>query len=130
MEFDMLQLVTLPTRVSDYSSTVVDHVYVSIQSNQPVTADVIRTTLSDHYATLTSFTSVNSKKEKKPVTKSWLTTESYKALATILGGEDWTPMINLNCEAATEFLETKIIEALDVVAPIKTKQIKEKLGNQ
>ena len=120
----MLQLVTLPTRVSDFSSTVVDHVYVSIQSNQPVTADVIRTTLSDHYATLTSFTSVNSKKEKNTVTKSWLTTESYKALATILGGEDWTPMINLNCEAATEFLETKIIEALDVVAPIKTKHIK------
>jgi len=129
-DYDMLQTVTIPTRVSDYSSTIVDHVYISIQSNQPVTTDVIRTTLSDHYATLTSFTTADSKKEKISVTKRWLTSESYTAIATILGGEDWTPMVNLDCEAATDFLETKIIEALDLVAPIQTKQIKEKLENQ
>ena len=59
-------------------------------------------------------------------TKNFLFSVSYwyKAIATILGGEDWTPMLNLNCEAATNFLETKIIEALDLVTPIQTKQLK------
>ena len=56
--------------------------------------------------------------------------DSYKAIATLLGGEDWSPMENLDCEAATNFLETKIIEALDLVAPIQTKIVKEKLENQ
>ena len=39
-------------------------------------------------------------------------------------------MVNLDCEAATNFLESKIIEALDLVAPIETKIVKEKLENQ
>ena len=39
-------------------------------------------------------------------------------------------MQNLDCEAATNFLETKIIEALDLVTPIQTKILKEKLENQ
>ena len=60
----MLQYVTIPTRVTDYSSTIVDHVYIGIQSTQQVTVDVIRTTLSDHYATLTTFTAIDSKKKK------------------------------------------------------------------
>ena len=45
-------------------------------------------TLSDHYATLTSFTTEDSKKKKVSVTKRWLTNDSYKAIATLLGGED------------------------------------------
>ena len=39
-------------------------------------------------------------------------------------------MQNLDCKAATNFLETKIIEALDLVAPIQTKIVREKLENQ
>ena len=62
MDNDMLQYVTIPTRVTDYSSTIVDHVYIGIQSTQQIAVDVIRTTLSDHYATLTSFTTEDSKK--------------------------------------------------------------------
>ena len=39
MDNDMLQYVTIPTRVTDYSSTIVDHVYIGIQSTQQVTVD-------------------------------------------------------------------------------------------
>ena len=87
-----------------------DHAYIGIQSTQQVTVDVIKTTFSDHYATLTSFTTEDSKKKQISVTKRWLTNDSYKAIATLLGGEDWSPMENLDCEAATNFLETKILK--------------------
>ena len=81
--------------------------YIGIQSTQQVTVDVIRTTISDHYAILTSFTKEESKKKETSVTKRWLTNDSYKAIATLLGGKDWTPMETLDCEAATNFLEAK-----------------------
>ena len=56
--------------------------------------------------------------------------ESYLELATILAATDWSPMEAMNCEDSSEYLESKIKEAMDIVAPIETKIVKNKKENQ
>ena len=39
-----------------------------------------------------------------------------------MGATDWSPMETMSCEDASDYLESKIIEAMDIVAPIETKK--------
>ena len=48
--------------------------------------------------------------------------EAYEYLQILLCHENWTPMRDLNCTEATDYLIDKITKALDVLAPVKTKK--------
>ena len=124
----LIQQVTLPTRVSDNFETLIDHVYTS--SRRKLKVDVITSQISDHYATLTNFLNDKQDRKKVKITKRWFKNESYLELATILAATDWSPMEAMNCEDSSEYLESKIKEAMDIVAPIETKIVKNKKENQ
>ena len=124
----LMQQVTLPTRVAGNSKTLIDHVYT--KSKKTLKTDVVMSTISDHYSTLTRFLSVNQKRKKLKVTKRWFNENSYIDLATILAGTDWQPMEAMNCENSAIYLEDRIKEAMDIVAPIESKTIKNKVENQ
>ena len=49
----LLQQVTLPTRITESTETLIDHVYT--RNSNLITTDVIITDISDHYATLTKY---------------------------------------------------------------------------
>ena len=51
--FDMVQQVTLPTRIQGSSQTIIDHVYV--KAKQQAISNVTMTDISDHFATITHF---------------------------------------------------------------------------
>ena len=126
--FQLIQQVTLPTRVTSNSSTLIDHVYT--KSKRTLKTDVVLTTISDHYATLTSFNDLLVKRKDIKVTKRWFVKDTYDKLATILGATDWTEMSEMSCDQAATHLEMKITEALDIVAPIETKLVKTRIENQ
>ena len=48
----------------------------------------------------------------------------------MLAAIDWSPMEAMNCEDSAEYLESKIKEAMDIIAPIETKIVKNKKENQ
>ena len=122
--FDMVQQVTIPTRIQGSSQTIIDHVYV--KSKQHAISNVIMTDISDHFATtcITQFHRTKVATPSTKVTKRWLTAETYEYLRILLRHENWDQMESMNCETATAFLVDKITEAMDIVAPIETKEIK------
>ena len=128
MDLGLIQHVTLPTRVSDNYETLTDHVYT--KSKKKIKTDMIISRISDHYATLTSFINNKQSRKKTSITKRWFKAESYIELATLLGATDWSPMETMSCEDASNYLESKIIEAMDIVAPIETKKVRNKPENQ
>ena len=69
--FDMVQQVTLPTRIQGSSQTIIDHVYV--KAKQQAISNVIMTNISDHFATITHFQRTKVATPSTKVTKRWLT---------------------------------------------------------
>ena len=108
-----LQQVTLPTRVTDKYSSLIDHVYT--RSKKTLVTDVVLSTISYHYATLTSFVSTKMERKKIKITKRWFTQESYEQIATYLGGMDWAEMDAMNCDNAAIHLNKVITEAMDII---------------
>ena len=116
---DLVQHVTIPTRISVNHRSIIDHVY--IRSRRIMQTDVIMTTISDHFATITKIQDFKRDSPKTKVTKRWFTPETYEYLCILLRHENWTPRRDLNCTEATDFLIDKITEALDLLAPVETK---------
>ena len=79
---------------------------------------------------MTNFINDKQSRKKTSITKRWFKAESYLELATLLGATDWSPMETITCEEASEHLERNIIEAMDKVAPVETKKVKNKPENQ
>ena len=121
------QSVTEPTRITESSKTLIDHVYSNTDS--PPRTNIIMAGLSDHELTYTILpTRVRHKKEF--VTKRWFKPSDYDDVANLLEGVDWNPMITMCADKAAEYLEGKIKNALDEVTPIKTKKVSIKKLNQ
>ena len=62
IQMGFLQQVTLPTRVTDTTASLIDHVYT--RSKRSLVTDVISSDIADHYLTLTSYPKDNPRKEK------------------------------------------------------------------
>ena len=116
-----LQQVTEPTRKTDDSSTLIDHVYS--RSKLSSRSDVIVEDLSDHNLILTTFITWQNKAKKIKITKRWLDDSGYKNLKILLGAEDWSDIKHMTLEQSTDHLIDRITEALDIVAPIETKEV-------
>ena len=123
-----LQQVTLPTRDVNNTSTIIDHVYT--RSNRTLRTDIIKSNLSDHYLTLTSYPKWKIRREKVTITKRWFTQDSYTHIRELLAAESWDEMSITDINKATKYLSDKIKEVLDIVAPIETKTVRIKKVNQ
>ena len=85
--------------------------------------------LSDHELTYTILpTRVRHKKEF--VTKRWFKPSNYDDIATLLEGDDRNPMLKMCPDKEAEYLDGKIKNELDEVAPIQTKKVSIKKLNQ
>ena len=124
VQLGFIQQVTLPTRVTDTSKSLIDHVYT--KSKNTIATDVIASDISDHFLTLTTYSNNSSKRAKTSITKRWLTFDSYAQLQQLLKAENWDCMEAMSLEESTNYLTNKINEGLDIVAPIETKQIGKK----
>ena len=64
------------------------------------------------------------------ITKRWFKGDSYIQIQEILAGEDWSILHSLDAESSANHLIEKIQEAMDIVAPVETKELKKKPINQ
>ena len=87
--YDLLQQVTLPTRMQGLTQTLIDHVYTN--TKQECKSDVIICDILDRYATLTVFLSTKIARSKITITKRCFTDETYEQIKSMLRHESWTP---------------------------------------
>ena len=128
IQLGLLQQVTLPTRVTETTESLIDHVYT--RSKRSLVTDVISSDISDHYLTLTSYPKDNPRKDKTSITKRWLTLDHYPMVKTLLANENWDCMEAMTLDNATAYLSGRIREALDIVAPVETRKMGKKPFNQ
>ena len=122
-----IQRVTLPTRTTDNTKSLFDHVYTKT-SNHPYT-DIIQSDILDHYITITTFPTKSAQIKKQMITKRWFKGDSYIQIQEILAGEDWSILHSLDAESSANHLIEKIQEAMDIVAPVETKELMKKTNN-
>ena len=85
--FDMVQQVTIPTRIQGSCHTIIDHVYV--KAKQQAISNVIMTDISDHFATIIHFHRTKVALPSTKVTKRRLTAETYEYLCILLRHKNW-----------------------------------------
>ena len=118
----MLQQVTNFTRTTDKCRSLIDHVYT--RSKHRSFTDIILADISDHNLLLTQFQNWSLKQSKIKITKRWFDKDSYTNIHTLLGAEDWTCMEGMDVNNSTDHLISRITEAMDIVAPVETKEVK------
>ena len=123
-----IQRVRMPTRTTDNTNSLIDHVYTKTR-NHPFT-DIIQSDISDHYITITTFPTKLAKIKKQMITKRWFKGDSYSQIQEILTGEDWSVIHSMDAESSTNHLIGKIQEAMDIVVPVETKELKKRPINQ
>ena len=119
-----IQQVTLTTRQTSSSNTIIDHVYTDCKTNSM--SDVIVTDISDHYATYTTLQGKIKTKDEIKCTKRWFKVDDYIKLKELLSVEDWSCMNSMSLDRATNHLTERIIAAMDLVAPIESKSFSKK----
>ena len=127
---NLLQQVTLPTRVTDTNATLIDHVYT--RSNKTLQTDVIICDISDHYPTLTKYLNEKAPTKEQKITKRWFKEESYNDIREALEDKEdtWQLMHDLPLDEATNLQHKTIQDILDKVAPIETKTLSNKPINR
>jgi len=85
-----IQRVTKPTRTTDNTESLIDHVYTKSRKH-PYT-DIIISDISDHYITVTTFPNESAKIKKTTITKRWFTRDSYTEIQQMLAAEDWSDL--------------------------------------
>jgi hypothetical protein len=120
----LLQHITLPTRVENQSTSLIDHIYT--KSKTKFSSAVITTDISDHCPTVLTAAETKSSMKGQNVTKRWLTDESYLQLKENLANIDWKELEDLNLDEATEKLHAMIVQELDKISPIETRFVKPK----
>ena len=130
LNHNLLQQVTLPTRVTDTNETLIDHVYT--RSNKTLQTDVIVCDISDHYPTLTKYINEKAPTKEQKITKRWFKEESYDDIKDALEDKEdtWQLMHDLTLDEATNLLHKTIQDILDEIAPIETKTMSNKPINR
>ncbi|MCU7800562.1 MAG: reverse transcriptase family protein [gamma proteobacterium symbiont of Lucinoma myriamae] len=124
--FDLHQLITVPTRVTAHSETLIDHVYVS-KPEHATDAFVPCIAISDHYPVC--FTRITSKKQVKRACHKSIKYRCFKkfneeAFLTNLS----TTMTNLNISQTDtdknfSLWSSSVVAVLNKYAPMKTKRV-------
>ena len=116
----LLQQVTESTRVTDTTSTLIDHVYTRLSST--AYTDVIITDLADHYGTLTTINSKQKSRKNITATKRWFTKAAYDALEAMLRDQTW-PHDEPDIHSKAQLTHAIITSYIDAHIPVESRTI-------
>ena len=118
----MIPKITLPTRITEHSATLIDNMYTNMNSDK-INAGTLITDISDHFS---NFMFVNTnKKPNKPIPKYItyrpLTDYSVTVFNQVLNNADWSGVLSSDnpCEAYSLFIN-KYLTLLNQTIPEKT----------
>ena len=123
MNFKLSPLITLPTRVTSTSATLIDHIYKSVSSDN-VVAGTLLSDITDHFI---NFMIIDQDKPYRelPKKKSYRSyhENNIKTLNEYLENADWSNVLeNENPNKSYEIFLNIYQEALDKCIPLKTKR--------
>ena len=128
LDVNLLPVITKPTRVSTTSATLIDNIFVSNRLQHSINSAVIITDISDHFPCILTVNNFNQSKDKKTkITKRKLNKEILDKIKNDIGNIDWEIEIkNQDINNAFEKFHNKLLEILNLHAPERTVNLKEK----
>ena len=95
--FSLFPLITRPTRITDASATLIDHIWVSqLESN--ISNHIIHTDITDHFPVVSQFKFHNSiKRNPVYINKRVITQTALENLSKDLSQVNWTDVLESNC---------------------------------
>ena len=123
---DLYPCITKPTRVTHFSATLIDNVFVSDTLHRVSENYIIQDDISDHYPCLAVFRGQSDLVE----TECLITTRPIKEQKIIemkseIANINWLSLLeNQNCEESFKILHTEITNILDKHCPEKTRKVK------
>lgn len=113
--------ITKPTRITQFTSTLIDNIYIKSKSHQNLYSGILNTQISDH---LPIFMFIG----KQPAQQRQSSTITYRPMDDViinlihlhLINTNWEIMDDMNTDQATEYVTAKITDTLNLCAPEKT----------
>ncbi len=113
INFGFLQVISRPTRITDHSSTLIDHVYTN-KLEDTISANILTTNLSDHLATLTTINLDNtasspyriaSREQQTPDEFEYriINEANNQQFRYLIDGEDWGGVLSDDLDAQSQF---------------------------
>ena len=126
--FELVQLVNKPTRVTDSSETLIDHIYTSADV-KIVNHTVVDYSLSDHFPVLVTLDMKNNLFCKLKSTHTTIKFRDMKhldreALNSDLQSADWPDCSNLTIDGALKSFNNTLVTIMDKHIPLITKRVK------
>ena len=125
--FHLKQVITKPTRVTETSESLIDHIYTSCPNNVNE-SDVIHTAMSDHYC---AYTIIGKEKKVKSQNHKYSMNRKYKNLdenrfRSDIANVDWYNVTKYSCidKAVSEF-ENIFLNIANKHAPLKRKRVRQ-----
>ena len=115
----LFPLITKPTRVTEDSATIIDHIHTNIIDKENISGIII-TDVSDHFGTFTIFNKKCTEKNNENVPTRIFSQNNINAFNRILQQSNYTTIMNCRCanEAYAKFQEI-YIAAYDLAFPVK-----------
>ena len=94
--YSLFPLTTLPTRVTDTSATLIDHIWSTFVENN-VGNYVIKTDITDHFPVVSLFECSNTPSPPTFITKRTFTQEALHTFSSALSHKNWSEVIDCTC---------------------------------
>ena len=117
----LVPTITRPTKITSESATLIDNIYVSGNRLEYIRSGILVADISDHFP-IFLFTGKKVRHCKpKNNTNSYrkLDTTAIDRINSLLLATDWSPLQQLHINDQFDFLNTKLLEYINICAPIK-----------
>ena len=122
----LVPTITRPTRITSESATLIDNIYVSGNRLEFLRSGILVADISDHFP-IFLFTGKHVVRQCKPKnnTTSYrkLDTTAIDRINTLLLATDWSPLQQLHINDQFECVNTKLLEYINICAPMKVVKI-------
>ena len=117
----LVPTITRPTRITSESATLIDNIYVSGNRLEYIRSGILVADISDHFP-IFLFTGKKVRHCKpKNNTNSYrkLDSTAIDRINSLLLATDWSPLQQLHVNDQFDFVNTKLLEYINICAPIK-----------
>lgn len=133
IENGFLPTITLPTRVTHSSATVIDNIYVKGRVSYNSCSFVIETDISDHFPVLSFVGKPDTKHScHTPITIQYrkITNETYIQMNNYLSNVDFSSLHSGSINDAYSLFSNELVSCLNEYAPVKNKTVSQKYLKQ
>ena len=120
LEENLLPSITIPTRVTPQTATLIDNIFFTSTISTQIDVKVIETDISDHYPCLLLLTCNINPCGREGYTYQKLDKAAYSQIKAVLRKMNWVEMYKMDSvDDMSNFLTKTIINTRDTYAPLK-----------